>query len=232
MQSVFQIQLSDYPPNIYMDADIFELDLFETSPSAIQFLHTQGKKVICYFNAGAWEEFRPDAGEFPLEIIGKPYRGWPGEKWLDVSRYEVFSQIMMERLDLAVKKGCDGVDPDNIDGYLQPTGFDITPQDQLVFNIWLSGQAHNRGLAIGMKNNGEQILELIDYFDFAVIEDCAIYNECEPFHAFIEKKKVVFQIEYTDRLASIHIACDISHAPGFQLLLKNRELDAFVQYCP
>jgi hypothetical protein len=188
--------------------------------------------VICYFNAGAWEAFRPDADEFPLDVIGKPYIGWPGEKWLDISRYDAFSQILVERLDLAVEKGCYGVDLDNINGYMQPTGIDITPQEQLTFNIWLSDQAHQRRLAIGMKNNGEQIVELIDHFDFAVIEDCAVHNVCELFHVFIEKQKTVFQIEYTDQIASTRTLCDISHELGFHLLLKNRELDAFVQYCP
>ena len=232
MQSVFQIQLSDYPPDIHMGADIYALDLFETTPSAIQFLHEHDKKVICYFNAGAWEAFRPDADKFPQEIIGNPYVGWPGEKWLDISRYEVFSHILLKRMDLAVEKGCDGVDPDNINGYMQPTGFDITPQHQLTFNTWLSDQAHQRGLAIGMKNNGEQILELADHFDFAIIEDCAFHNECEPYQVFIKKQKAVYQIEYTDRIANLRTACDTAHALGFQLLLKNRELDAFVQYCP
>ncbi len=111
--------------------------------------------MICYFNAGAWEAFRPDADDFPLDVIGNPYIGWPGEKWLDISRYDTFSEILLDRLDLAVEKSCDGVDPDNINGYMQPTGFDITSQEQVTFNIWLSNHVHQRGLAVGMKNNGE-----------------------------------------------------------------------------
>lgn len=232
LKGVFQIQLTDYPPDIHMNADVFELDIFETTPAAIKFLHQHGKKVICYFNAGAWEEFRPDAEKFPLDVIGNPYFGWPGEKWLDISRYDAFSQILLERLDLAVRKGCDGVDPDNVDGCLQPTGFNITLQDQLEYNTWLSEQAHQRGLAIGLNNNGEQALELVDHFDFAVIEDCAVYNECDSYQIFIEKQKVVFQIEYTDRIANTRKVCTKSKPLGFQLLLKNRDLDAFVEYCP
>ena len=43
-----------------------------------------------------------------------------------------------ERLDLAAAKGCDAVDPDNVDGYANPTGFDLTGDDQLAFNRWLA----------------------------------------------------------------------------------------------
>jgi hypothetical protein len=44
LNDVFQIQLSDYPSDIHMDADIYELDLFETTPSTIKYLHKHGKK--------------------------------------------------------------------------------------------------------------------------------------------------------------------------------------------
>ena len=232
LNSQFQIQLSDYPPDIDLNADIFELDLFETKPEAIRYLHERGKKVICYFNAGAWEEYRPDADQFAQEVIGKPYIGWPGEKWLDVGSFATFADLMTARLDLAVDKGCDGIDPDNVNGYQQPTGFDITAQDQLAYNIWLSEQAHQRGLAIGLKNCGEQVGALIDHFDFAVIEDCDFYGECSQYLPFIEVGKAVYQIEYTDRAGSLARICESSRSFGFQILLKNRGLDASVTYCP
>ena len=190
-----------------------------------------GKKVICYFNAGAWEEYRPDAGMFPPQVIGKPYIGWPGEKWLDVSSYLQFSEIMQARLDLAVDKGCDGVDPDNVDGYRQPTGFEISAQDQLNYNMWLSEQAHQRGLAIGLKNNGSQVGDLVDHFDFAVIEDCAYFGECDQYLPFSKQDKPVFQIEYTDRFDTINAICDQSANTGFLLILKNRNLDTFTSFC-
>ncbi len=229
--STFQIQLSDYPPNIDLNADIYELDLFETSTNTIQFLQNNGKKVICYFNAGAWEEYRPDAADFPSEIIGNPYIGWPGERWLDIRNFKTFAHRIEARLDLAVEKGCNAVDPDNINGYQQPTGFEITSQDQLEYNIWLAEQAHARGLAIGMKNDGKQVDQLEEHFDFAVIEDCAIFSECAQFHPFIEHGKAVFQLEYTDFFSEIDSLCHAPQSNGFFVLLKNRSLDAFVQYC-
>jgi hypothetical protein len=41
-------------------------------------------------------------------------------------------------LDLAVKKGCRGVKPDNADGYVGKTGLPLSYQGQLNDNLWLS----------------------------------------------------------------------------------------------
>ena len=100
---------------------------------------------FCYLSAGAWEDFRSDTDTFPKEFIGRNYRGWPGERWLDVRNYESFSPAILARLGLAVRKGCDGIEPDNIQGYQEDTGFSITAADQLAYNRWLSEEAQARG---------------------------------------------------------------------------------------
>ncbi len=228
----FQLQLSDYPPDLTMQVDVFELDLFETSQDAIDSLHDARKRVICYINVGAWEEYRPDALDFPASVIGKEYIGWAGERWLDISNYKSFSSLIAARFDLAASKGCDGIDPDNINGFQQDTGFSITAQDQLTYNTWLSEQAHLRGLSIGLKNNSFQIPNLVDHFDFALLEDCAVYGECANFHPFIKQGKAVFQIEYTDEFNNINAFCLAAAANGYSAIFKNRELDAWVNLCP
>jgi hypothetical protein len=142
-----QVQYIDYPPDITVDADIFSLDLFETPQSSIDALHAAGKKVICYLDTGSWEDYRPDAGDFPDAVIGKDYEGWPGEKWLDIGNYEKFAKVIESRFDLAEAKGCDGVDADNMEDYQEEnSGFEISAEDQLAYNIWLSRQAHQRGM--------------------------------------------------------------------------------------
>ena len=40
---------------------------------------------------------------------------------------------MQSRLDRAVTKGCDGVDPDNIDGYEKPTRIMLTEDDAIKY---------------------------------------------------------------------------------------------------
>jgi len=102
-------------PNV----SIFDIDLFDTPTSTIQQLHSLGKKVICYFSAGSYEEWRPDAQDFKSEDLGKQLDEWPGEKWLKLGSENVRA-IMKTRIEMAKEKGCDGVDPDNVDGYVCP----------------------------------------------------------------------------------------------------------------
>ena len=46
-------------------------------------LKAAGRKVICYFSAGSYEPYRPDAADFAAADLGNELVGWPGERWLD-----------------------------------------------------------------------------------------------------------------------------------------------------
>jgi hypothetical protein len=227
-----QIQYADYPPDTAIEADVYALDLFETPQASIDQLHAAGKKVICYLNTGSWEEYRPDAGDFPAEVIGNDYEGWAGEKWLDTRNYELFADIMQARFDLAKSKGCDGIDADNMQNDQEETGFAISAEDQRMYLIWLSRQAHQRGMSIGLKNVPEQAEELLGYFDWSLIEDCTVYDWCELLEPFVEAGKPVFQVEYTDSFNSTDEFCSQARQNGYSAFLKNRELGAWVTYCP
>jgi hypothetical protein len=95
---------------------MIDIDLFDNSAALISRLKASGKKVVCYFSAGSYENWRPDAGQFPAAVLGNPMDGWPGERWLDVKRIDLLMPIMSARMDLAVQKGCTGVEPDNVLG--------------------------------------------------------------------------------------------------------------------
>ncbi|MBN2895822.1 MAG: endo alpha-1,4 polygalactosaminidase [Campylobacterales bacterium] len=192
--TTYQIQLQGTPNTSY-DADAYILDLFDTPQSVIDALHQRGKKVICYFSAGSYEEWRDDAGSFPKSVIGEPLDGWEGEAWLDV-RSELLRPIMQARLETARQKGCDGVDPDNVDGHTQNSGFPISYNDQVAYNRFLSEEAHARGLAIGLKNDLSQIGDLVGYFDYSVNEQCFEYEECDLLSPFTAQNKPIFNIEY------------------------------------
>lgn len=47
---------------------------------------------------------------------------------------------MKNRLDLAVKKECDAVDPDNVDGYTNNNGLRLTAAQQLDFNKFIAAE--------------------------------------------------------------------------------------------
>jgi hypothetical protein len=99
-------------------------------------------------------------------------------------------------MDLAVQKGCDGADPDNVDSYSHDTGFPLTAADQLDYNRFLASSAHQRGLLVGLKNTVELVPDLVDQFDFAVNESCYRYRECGVYQGFVARNKAVFIMEY------------------------------------
>jgi len=177
------------------DVDMYDIDLEETPPETIDKLHADGRIVICYFSAGSYEAFREDKDDFAPELLGNTLDGWPDERWLDI-RNVALRPILLKRLDLAVSKKCDGVEPDNVDGYQNNSGFPLTSTDQLEFNRWLAKEAHERALSIGLKNDLEQVNDLVDDFDFAVNEQCFEYQECNALSPFVAAGKAVFGVEY------------------------------------
>jgi hypothetical protein len=223
----WQIQFSG-TPDLSLDVQMYDLDLFDTPTDAISQLHNQGRKVVCYFSAGSWENWRPDANLFPSEILGNDLEGWAGEKWLDIRRLDILESIMGARLDQAVQKGCDGVDPDNVDGYTNNPGFPLTYQDQIAYNTWIANQTHARNLAVGLKNDLDQINDLGSSFDWALNEQCFQYNECSLLAPFIQNGKPVFGIEYQGKPA---VFCPQADAMNFDTVKKHLNLDAWRIAC-
>ncbi len=181
--------------NSSYSVNMYDIDLFDSSEALIEQIQSTNTKVICYFSAGSYEEWRTDASDFSSADLGKPLDDWEGESWLDI-RSENVLLIMKKRLDLAVQKGCDGVEPDNMDGYTNDSGFDLSPEDQLNYNRMIANEAHQRNLSVGLKNDLDQVSELVDYYDFAVNEQCFEYSECELLMPFINNGKAVFNAEY------------------------------------
>lgn len=197
VSSTWQWQLEGEVNTSY-NVDIYDIDLFNVSQKQIQALQAKGKKIVCYFSAGSYEDWRPDVLTFEESTLGKALEGWEGERWLDI-RSDNVKSVMQNRLDLAVKKGCDAVEPDNIDGYINQTGFPLTYDDQLKYNRFLAAEAHARGLSIALKNDVDQVKDLVHDFDFAINEECFQYNECHRLKPFIDQGKAVLHVEYQDQ---------------------------------
>ena len=224
--TTWQWQLSGEPIDRSFDVHMYDIDLFESDAELVAALSERGRRVVCYLSAGSWEEFRPDAGQFPASVIGKDYAGWPGEKWLDIRQIELLAPIMRSRLDQCAAKGFDGIEPDNIDGYQADTGFSLTYEDQLRYNIWMAQEAHARGLSIGLKNVPEQVEDLLAHFDWALTEDCFDQGWCGELLPFINAGKAVFAAEYTDTGVDLDQACGQATELKISVIMENRELDA------
>jgi len=215
--------------NTSYDVDLYDIDLFDTNETLISSLQSEGKIVICYFSGGSYEEWRDDNGSFPVEVLGNDLDGWAGEKWLDISN-DTLKPIMRARLDLAVQKGCDGVEPDNMDGYINNTGFALSAQDQLDYNIFIANEANSRGLLVGLKNDLDQVAQLEPYFDFSVNEQCHEYNECDMLQPFIDASKAVFNAEYAQKYVDNtngerDALCADARAQGLRTLVLPLALD-------
>ena len=221
--ATWQWQLSGEINTTY-DVAVFDIDLFDAPQETIDALHEAGRFVICYFSAGSYEDWRPDAEEFPEAVLGAPLPEWAGERWLDISQLDLLQPIMQTRLELAVAKQCDGVEPDNIDGYTNETGFTLTYDDQLAYNRWLAAAAHERGLSIGLKNDLAQIVDLVGDFDWALNEQCFQYDECALLLPFIEAGKAVFGVEYSEEGLDRSDYCPIANDYGFSWLTKTFDL--------
>jgi hypothetical protein len=224
----WQWQLDGEPVDLSVEAEVYDVDLFETPASTVDELHDRGRRVICYLSAGTWEPYRPDADDFPDEILGGPVVGWPDERWLDIRRLDVLRPLLAARLDLCAAKGFDGVEPDWMDGFQQDTGFPITAGDQLRFNLALAEMAHDRGLAVGLKNDLDQVDELAGPFDFAVVEQCAQFDECHRLVPFLDRDEPVFHAEYDLPTAAF---CADSARLGLSSVRKRLALDAWRQAC-
>jgi len=214
-------------------ARVYVLDLFDTPASTISTLHASGHRVACYLNAGVWESWRADASAFTAPQKGNNFSGQPDEKWLDIRNINGLSTIMQARLDIAVTKGCDAIAPDNIDAYTHNTGFPLSADDQLHYNLWLSNQANNRGLSIGLKNDLAQILTLEPFFDWALNDQCLEHNECDALQVFIDSNKAVFGVEYktATHIPDSAAVCALTDAKRYSWLIKQPELDSWVDSC-
>lgn len=211
--------------NTSYDAEIYNIDLFDSSAALIKSLQDDSKKVICYFSGGSYENWRPDEDQFKSRDLGKALDGWQGERWLDIRSNNV-RNIMKKRLNLAKIKGCDGVEPDNMDGYTNKPGFSFTANDQLNYNRFIATEAHARNLAVGLKNDLDQVNELVDDFDFAVNEQCFEYNECDLLEPFIKQGKAVLNAEYKQSYVNDPSSvCKKSKAMKFSTLILPLDLD-------
>jgi hypothetical protein len=210
-----------------VQARFFDIDGDE-SAKTVRALKRRGRKVACYVNAGAWENFRTDKDAYPSEVLGARYEGFPEERWLDIRRIDLLAPILGARIDACRAKGFDGVDPDNLNGFENKTGFPLTAADQLRFNAWLANEVHARGLSIGLKNDGTQSAILAPYFDWVIVEECIEQRNCSEYAPFTRAGKAIFAIEYRRPTRS---ACAEARRRKIRVVFKTPALTARRRTC-
>jgi len=191
------------------DVDIYDVDLFRTDKKTIDIMKNFNKTVICYFSGGTYEPSRPDSRQFSSSDLGNRLAQWPSEKWVKLESTAI-RRIMTNRMQLAHEKGCDAIDPDNIDAYgaeragtagniLGPNGngLRLTKRDSINYLQFLSQTAAKFSLAVGLKNGLEIIPEVRPHVQFFVNEECVTARECNRYSDVLDiDRKPVFHIEY------------------------------------
>ena len=117
MKSSIQFILTGIPDvddgYIKPESGIYEIDMFYTPEETIRTMTELGQKTICYFSAATAENWRDDYDEFKRQDLGQELPDWPGERYLDIRRDNVF-KVIKKRIDLAAEKGCNAIEPDNV----------------------------------------------------------------------------------------------------------------------
>ena len=206
---------------------MYDIDGFDNAANVVSQLHAAGRKAVCYIDVGTWENWRSDAQSFPAVVKGAS-NGWPGERWLDIRRIDILGPIMTTRFQMCKNKGFDGIEPDNIDGYTNSTGFPLTYMDQINYNTFIANTAHQLGLAVALKNDVDQVQDLLASFDFMIDEQCFQYNECSLLMPFIDAGKPVFEVEYKLNTGRF---CSEANALNFNAMKKRLSLNAYRVAC-
>jgi hypothetical protein len=208
---------------------VYDIDLFDTSAAQIQSLKQSGHIVICSLSSGTSENWRPDASSFVANDLGNNVSGSSGEKWVD-TRSTTVRSLMVNRLELAKTKGCDGVDLDSADGYSNNSGFPLTSASQIDYNQYLAFAAHDRHLIVAMKNTADLAAKLVDSYDFAIAGECFRYNECSKYQPFTAQGKAILGAEFT---SFSNAQCTTARSSSISLAFFNQALDgSSYQPCP
>lgn len=186
---------------------------------------------VCYLNAfqtQPGERTFADLGLVLLDRGGRPVLDpdWPDEALLDTSTDGARDRILAvvsEWIDQCAERGFDAIELDNLDSAARSGG-----ALQLSDNLLLAGDlvtyAHSRGLAVAQKNTAElgATGRTEIGFDFAVVEECAAYEECSAFTDVYGQR--VYDIEYTDSQAVPFAAACARYASMVSMVLRDRDL--------
>lgn len=213
------------PTAPYANVSVYDIDGFENTNATVSAMHAQGKKVICYIDVGTYEPGRSDDNLIPAADMGAGVQGWPGEKWLNIADISGLTPMIQDRMNICKSKGFDAIEPDNLDGYTNTSGFPLTAANELAFCEFIANTAHGMGLSIGLKNDVDQAAQLVSYFDWSLNEECNKYSECSTEAPFVNAGKAVFNAEYSDDGETTAKFCTADQAAHMNGVLYSLNLD-------
>ncbi|MBB6488830.1 endo alpha-1,4 polygalactosaminidase [Rhizobium lusitanum] len=165
-----------------------------------------GKYNICYVNT---YQTQPDEGKWwaskhPDLLVRQDGKFVVDKQWneylLDTStdaKRAALMEIIGPWFDRCATDGFKGIDADNLDSWTRSKGV-LAMADNVAFAKLLVKRAHVAGLAIAQKNASDLAPTGSSKigFDFAIVEECQIWKECDKFTAAYGG--LVYEIEYND----------------------------------
>ncbi|WP_326668833.1 endo alpha-1,4 polygalactosaminidase [Streptomyces canus] len=100
-------------------------------------------------------------------------------------------------IDACAAKGYEAVEPDNYDSFTRFPSYLKAAQAEALMKL-LAAHAHAKGLAVAQKNTAELVSDrALLGLDFAIVEECAEYDECGTFADAFDDHVLV--VEYTKK---------------------------------
>ncbi len=192
-----------------------------------------GEYAICYVNAFQTqpEQRRWWFTRYPDLLLRKKGqlvqdRNWHGEFLLDTSsarKRRALADVVGGWFSACADRGFDAVEPDNLDSWTR-SRHRLDRGDAAAYSRLLVGLAHDRGLAVAQKNTAELLPAVSSIgWDFAVVEECQVYQECGRFHRAYGDAMI--EIEYDDGggLANFAKAC-LARGASVSIVYRDRNL--------
>jgi Glycoside-hydrolase family GH114 len=178
----------------------------------------KGRYNVCYVNGfqtqaqelGWWKRRHPGLlTRRHGRLVSDP--GYPGEVLLDTStapKRAALARIVGVWIRGCAASGYQGVEFDNLDSWTRAKGT-LTRAGNFAFARQLVIRGHAAGLAVAQKNTAEILpgARRSIGFDFAVVEECQAYHECDAFTRAYGAR--VYEVEYDDAggLRGFEAAC-------------------------
>ena len=119
-----------------------------------------------------------------------------------------------------------------LDGYSNDNGLGLTQADATAFQKKMATEAHQYGMAIGLKNAEEILPDVKGDIEFAVNEECTKTGRCSWYLDLLAAGKPVFHIEYGTAADMANFCLQsMSQGQEFDTVIKNLSLDGWVLYC-
>ncbi len=237
------LSVEDLPP-APASVDLFGMDGLDVAPEYVNVVAATGASPWCYLSVGTAEEYREDYSAFVAldeaeraagneGVLGGVLPDWPDERWLNLRRADVLLPLMEARLSICEDKGFTLVEFDNMDGYSNDTGLDLTDQEARAWIASLIASAADRGLGVIHKNASELVTDLQPSMDALLLESCVLDDFCEEAALpFLDAGKPVMNAEYPEawsdqgRRFVLDDVCARSEQAGVSTLIKTLDLDA------